>query len=217
MRATATAVVVATGVLTLSITAPSKGYKSVAINLSVSWDSGGVGPYKGQVTWGDGTYDAISTSTKSISKTHSYGAVGTYTISVVVADNYTAAEGTGTASVQIANPLTASLSVSPSSGNIPLAATFTIGISNGYTPYTWTLDYGDGTSPGSGSSAGTNPHTYDKVGNYTATLTVTDALGASTVSKSKLSIGIEGVTIEPILNVLAPLVTGVVLVAVAQR
>jgi len=217
MRVTATTQVAAAGVLTLSITAPPKGYKGVAISLSVSWDSGAVGPFTGQVTWGDGTYDPISTSSKSISKTHSYGAAGTYTISVVVADNYTAAQGTGTASVQIANPLTASLSVSPSSGNIPLSVTFTIGISNGYTPYTWTLDYGDGTSPGSGTAGGTNPHTYTKVGNYTATLTVTDALGASAVSKSKLSIGMEGITTEPILNILAPIVTGVVLVAVAQR
>jgi PKD repeat protein len=221
MKATATATVVATGVLTVSVSAPSKGYKGVAISISASWDGGAVGPFTGQINWGDGAYDPISTSSKSISKSHTYAAAGTYTIQVIVADSYTAADGQGTASVQIANLLTATLSPSPSMGPIPLPVTFTLGVSNGFAPYTYVLSFGDGTSDASGgkSDPGTMSlsHTYTKVGNFTATLTFTDALGASVVSRSKLSIGMEGVAAQPWAAVLAPLVAGVVLVTVARR
>jgi len=221
MRATATATVVATGVLTVSVSAPAKGYSGVAIGMSASWNGGAVGPFTGQITWGDGAYDPISTSTKNVSKTHTYTTVGTYTIRVVVSDSYTAAEGQGTASIQIASLLTATLSSSPSVGPIPLAVTFTLGVSGGFASYTYVLSFGDGTLDASGgkSDPGTMSlsHTYTKVGNFTATLTFTDALGASVVSRSKLSIGMEGVTIEPWAAVLAPLVAGVVLVAIVKR
>jgi len=219
MRATATATVVATGVLTVSVSAPSKGYKGVAISISASWDSGTVGPFTGQVNWGDGAYDPISTSSKSISKSHTYAAAGTYTIQVIVADSYTAADGQGTASVQIANPLTATLSPSPSMGPIPLPVTFTLGVSNGFAPYTYVLSFGDGTSDASGGKSDPGAmslsHTYTKVGNFTATLTFTDALGASVVSRSKLSVGMEAVTIPPWI-ILAELAVGAVLIKLSR-
>lgn len=114
---------------------------------------------------------------------------------------------------QVSPPLVATLSASPASGPAPLAVTFTIGISGGVTPYTWTLDYGDGSTPGSGTIAGTQPHTYNQVGTFTATLTVTDALGASTASRSKV---MAGVIIQSWVSVLAPLAVGATLLKVAR-
>jgi PKD repeat protein len=70
--------------------------------------------------------------------------------------------------------------------------TFTFSMSGGFTPYTWTLDFGDG------SGVLTNPtspqsHTYTKVGTYTAKLTVTDALGASASLPVTVAAGVEAV------------------------
>ena len=97
--------VLATGVLTVSVSAPSKGYNGIAISVSASWDSGAVGPYEGLISWGDGSAaDYISQSTKSITKTHTYTANGTYTITVIISDEGTGAYGTGTASITIAAP-----------------------------------------------------------------------------------------------------------------
>ena len=110
--------------------------------------------------------------------------------------------------------LTASLSASPSVGPVPLAVSFTIGIGGGVTPYTWTLDYGDGSTPGSGTVAGTKAHTYTKAGTFTATLTVTDALGASIASRSKV---MAGVIIQSWVSVLAPLAVGAALIKVMGR
>jgi len=215
MRVIATAVVVAAGVIIVSVSAPSKGYRGAAISMSASWNGGAVGPFLGQINWGDGGYDPISTSAKNVSKSHTYAVAGTYTITVAISDEGTLASGTGTAPIQIAAPLAATLSASPTGGPIPLPITFTIGISSGYTPYTWTLDYGDATSPGSGSSPGTSTHTYTKVGQFTATLTATDALGASVVSRSKLSIGMEAVTVQPWI-ILAELAVGITLIKLSR-
>ena len=112
-----------------------------------------------------------------------------------------------------APPLSATLSASPSVGPVPLAVSFTIGIAGGVTPYTWALDYGDGSTPGSGTVAGTKLHTYTNVGTFTATLTVTDALGAATASRSKV---MAGVIIQSWVSVLAPLAVGAVLLKMAR-
>lgn len=183
MRITRTATVIATGVLTVSVSAPAKAYNGIAMSMTASWNTGAVGPFQGQITWGDGTAaEAISQSSKSITKTHTYTANGTFTITVAVSDSGTLASGAGTASIQIGAQLAASFSASPTSGTIPLAVTFNSGISGGYSPYTWSIDPGDGSAPYSGTYPGApfnQVHTYTKVGTYTATLTATDALGAS--------------------------------------
>lgn len=60
---------------------------------------------------------------------------------------------------------------------------------NGTAPYTYTLDYGDGTAAASGTASDPNfigfSHTYTSAGLKTVTLTVTDSTGAST-SKTAL-------------------------------
>ncbi len=76
-----------------------------------------------------------------------------------------------------AAPLTASAAASPGSGLAPLTVNFSAGASGGtgvYDSYSW--DFGDGSPHASGK----NPsHTYTVGGTYTATLTVTDSMGAT--------------------------------------
>ena len=181
MQVTKTAYVTATGTITVTVSEPAsrKGYVDIPVTASASWNSGTVGPFNVVIDWGDGKSETFTkVSVKNISKSHTYTAAGSYVISVAVSDEYTGSSGAGTRAVQVVAQLSASLSASPTSGVIPLAVTFTMGASGGFTPYTATLAYGDGASD-SVTVPGTKAHTYTKVGTYTATLTVTDALGAA--------------------------------------
>jgi len=70
------------------------------------------------------------------------------------------------------------LSASPTSGNAPLKVQFTDKSTN--SPTSWKWSFGDGTY-----STEKNPaHTYSKTGKYTVTLTVKNAAGSNTVTKS---------------------------------
>ncbi|MFP5304751.1 MAG: PKD domain-containing protein, partial [Gammaproteobacteria bacterium] len=75
---------------------------------------------------------------------------------------------------------TATLSADKVMGEPPLTVTFTVQMADADTGDTlsYTLAFGDGTAPASGSSNGTVSHTYTSAGLYTAVLTVTDAQGA---------------------------------------
>ena len=72
-----------------------------------------------------------------------------------------------------ASPPVANFSGTPTSGNAPLNVSFTDSSTNSPTSWSWT--FGDG-----GSSTAQNPsHTYSTAGNYTVTLTATNAAGSS--------------------------------------
>lgn len=196
MRVVRTVDIVATGVLTVSVSITPRGYTGSPVTLSASWDTIAVGPFHVVIDWGDGTSETLDRVTaKSVSRSHTYTAAGSYTARVTVSDEYTAAEGSGSASTTIAPPLDASITASPTSGTIPLAVTFTCSARDGFAPYTWTLDFGDGSTPASGTqtAAGswTVTHTYTKIGRFTATLTVDDALGATAVGTVQVAGGVE--------------------------
>jgi len=70
-----------------------------------------------------------------------------------------------------ANPLNATINASPTSGQVPLTISFTGNATGGSSPYTYSWNFGDGTS----SSTQNPSHTYSTAGDYTATLTVTDS------------------------------------------
>jgi PKD repeat protein len=74
----------------------------------------------------------------------------------------------------------ASFTASPTSGPAPLAVQFT-DTSTG-SPTSWTWSFGDGTS----SSSQHPTHTYPAAGTYTVSLTVANAIGSDTVTKSGL-------------------------------
>ena len=209
-------------VFSVSISAPSSVEEGISFTVSgtVKDQYGyGYGGVTVKLYKSDSLFASILTgSDGSYSKSTSIGTAGTYTLKAV-ADSKQA-----TRSITVTTPppppppqLAATLVASPTTGNAPLAVTFTIGISGGYTPYTWTLNYGDGSTPSSGTVAGTKAHTYVKVGTFTVTLTVTDALGASAVKRATASPGGAAPPTASAIGVAAPLAAGIVLIVASQH
>ncbi len=192
MRVTKTVTITTAGVLDVTVSVPDRSYVGVAIEAGISCSPLIGERYGVDIDWGDGVvehFDVYDTDFP-LRKPHTYGAAGTYTITVYIKDYDTLSEGTGTASIEIRVELTVDFTAEPTTGVVPLDVTFTIDVSGGFEPYSWTLDPGDGSAPYSGTlaTAGTTTqvHTYTKVGTFTATLTVTDALGATMVGRVAL-------------------------------
>jgi PKD repeat protein len=127
--------------------------------------------------WDFGDGSPISTE---MNPTHDYAAVGTYTVTLTATNDLGSDTATGTVEILAAEPPAAGFtSTSPDFLGDPTQFTNT---STG-TNLTFEWDFGDG-SP---TSAEENPsHTYAAAGVYTATLTVTNSLGSSTVEGTVL-------------------------------
>ncbi len=151
-------------------------------------------PAPSSCTWnfGDGT-----TGT-GINPTHTYGASGTYSVTMTV----TASGCTEVVIMPVTvvvNPLpVANFTASPTSTCVvPMAVNFT-NSSTGATTYNW--DFGDGNV-----STATNPtHIYNSPGNYTVTLTAISAAGCSSTYTCTNCIQIT----EPIANFFADVTAG---------
>lgn len=124
--------------------------------------------------FGDGSPSAVQ------NPSHTYTSAGTYSVSLTV----TGPEGNNT--VTKTNYITvgtlmvpvAAFSGTPVSGTAPLSVQFTDASTN--SPAEWHWDFGDGST-----SATRNPqHTYGSTGNYTVSLTATNAAGSDTVTKA---------------------------------
>lgn len=129
----------------------------------------------GNMEWhyGDGTYSYGNTGYKT------FYSPGTYTVTLVVYDNR-GASGTAQLTVVVGpanQPPIAQGTASPTSGTAPLMVSFNSGGSSdpdgSIVSRSW--NFGDGTT----SSAANPSHTYTSAGAFTATLTVTDNLGAT--------------------------------------
>uniref|UniRef100_UPI0034E08AB1 PKD domain-containing protein n=1 Tax=Methanosarcina spelaei TaxID=1036679 RepID=UPI0034E08AB1 len=145
--------------------------------LSVKFTDKSTGkPNKWKWSFGDGT------SSTAKNPTHKYSKAGKYTVKLTVTN--VAGSNTETKSKYItvtttSQAPTAVFYASPKSGNAPLSVKFT-DKSTGK-PTKWKWDFGDGTS-----STSQNPtHKYSKAGKYTVKLTVTNAVGSNTLTKSK--------------------------------
>jgi len=185
MQVAKTVAITTAGALQVFLTTvPTQGYVGGAIAISLAW-----APVTGNtcnitLNYGDGT-SVTEQSAVPKNYVHIYTSAGTKTLTATVKDTYTGAEGTKTASLTIAAVLAATFAADKTSGDIPLTVTFTGTISGGYTPYSWTLNYGDGAASETGTSGSiTKTHVYDRLGTFTATLTVQDALGVSLASRT---------------------------------
>ena len=119
-------------------------------------------------TFGDG---GSSTATNPF---HSYTTPGVYTVSLQVSGPGGSDTETKISYIQVFTAPVADFLGTPTSGTPPLAVTFTNNSSN-YTSSSW--DFGDGST-----STATNPsHTYNAIGWYTVTLTVTGPGGSDTL------------------------------------
>ena len=161
--------------------------------LSVSFTDVSTGtPTAWNWSFGDGTY---STTRNPV---HTYSTAGNYTVALTVSN----AAGSNTATksnyINVAGTSSqtpvAAFSATPASGSAPLNVTFTD--SSTGSPTAWNWNFGDGTS-----STARNPvHTYSSAGNYTVSLTATNAAGSNTVTKSNY-ITVSGTAAQlPVIN-----------------
>jgi serine protease AprX len=143
------------------------------VPLTVAFTDTSTGsPTKWKWTFGDGT-----TSTKQ-SPTHKYSKAGSYTVSLTV----TNAQGSNTVTkkdcIKVVTKPIASFSAKPTSGKAPLTVAFTDKSSG--TPTSWKWTFGDGAT----SKEKDPKHQYSQEGKYKVTLTVTNAAGSSTLTKT---------------------------------
>jgi PKD repeat protein len=130
-----------------------------------------------RLDFGDGSTPAQWTD-QGTSQPHTYTAAGNYTATLTVTDTN---NRTDTASVPVTVTCTpaptAVLAATPTSGNRPLTVNFDASGSSaagGATITSYSINYGDNTGSGSGVS---QSHQYTGVGQFTATLMVTDSNG----------------------------------------
>jgi PKD repeat protein len=171
---------------TVTATAPSTPSQIPVATFSASLTSG-VAPlsvtFSDQSTnsptawnwnFGDGT--ANSTVQNPI---HTYSIAGNFTV-VLTATN-AAGSNTITKSkyITVITKPVAAFSAYPKSGTAPLKVQF-IDRSTG-SPTSWTWNFGDGTAV---STVKSPAHTYNQKGNYTVSLTITNAAGSNYIRKS---------------------------------
>jgi RHS repeat-associated protein len=197
---------IATANSTVTVGYPEGSSLNVSLAVGVPSGSSGVAPdaFTATVNWGDGN---ITTGT--VMPVFSYGALSGFTVS---GNHVYADEGTYTVTATVQNPTgnTSSATTSISVYDVPLAstgqnfnavtntATGTITVamlsdantSAHASEFTATINWGDGTTPssgtlvsnGGGSFSIQGSHTYTTAGTYTVTVSVTEPGGSSTTA-----------------------------------
>ncbi|HKV86358.1 MAG TPA: PKD domain-containing protein, partial [Candidatus Dormibacteraeota bacterium] len=132
--------------------------------------SGGLAPYTYSWNFGDGS--AASTAQNP---SHVFASVAQFTATVTVTDG-NGARASASVLVTVHAAPTVSVAGNPTAGDAPVTVAFSGTPSGGTLPYTYSWDFGDA----SALVTSQNPsHIYTTAGTYTATLTVTDAVGHS--------------------------------------
>jgi len=146
---------------------------SPSTNQSVQFTDTSTGsPTSWHWTFGDSVFSELQ------NPTHSYSAAGTYTVTLTVTNAAGSNTTTKAITVSAVNAPSAGFTWAPASPNTNQSVQFT-DTSTG-SPASWLWDFGD-----SGNSTLQNPtHTYTAAGTYTVSLTVTNAGGSNTVTKS---------------------------------
>ena len=151
---------------TVTISAdPLTGYQPLEVSFDITADDQDGSVESFVIEFGDGT------SSFEMNPTHTYSSVGTYTV-VVTATDDKEAETSEDVIITVKNHApSASASANIVSGTAPLEVNFTgFGNDSDGTIVTYYWDFDDGSS-----SDMQNPnHTFETVGIYTVTLTVTD-------------------------------------------
>ncbi len=141
--------------------------------LNVKFTDTSTGTASGWIwEFGDGSKSFVQ------NPTHKYSKAGTYTVNLTVKNAAGRNTVTKTEHIKVTSRPAANFTSSVTSGKTPLNVKFT-DTSTG-TPASWKWDFGDGTS-----STQQNPtHKYSKAGTYTVILTVKNAVGSNTVTKT---------------------------------
>ncbi|HZY92456.1 MAG TPA: PKD domain-containing protein [Thermoplasmata archaeon] len=149
---------------------PTVGVAPLSVTFAAT-PVGGAAPYTFAWTFGDGSTGS------GAAVSHTYTATGTYGVILNITDGY-GYQATQRTGVSVVNALSAQASAGPNLGVEPLPVTFTGTSSGGVAPFTYSWAFGDGSS-GSGAAPS---HTYASAGNYTAVVTVGDAINESTTA-----------------------------------
>jgi len=170
-----------TGTVTVNVTNTAPTVTAAASPTSVVPDGNVVFAGNGSDPDGDAlayswTFGDGATANEQ-NPTHAYASVGVYTATVTVTDS-AGATGSASVTIQVSKAPTVRLTTSDvvAFGGNPfqLDASYSTDPENAIASYVW--DFGDGTPPGSGQVIS---KVYDQPGEYTVTLTVTDAAGVS--------------------------------------
>lgn len=163
----------------------------VPVSFNSASTSGFGSPSITSATWNFG--DGASGSGNSVS--HTYAAAGNYTVTLSVAQTH-GETASVSHSVTVSNAPTAAFAV-PVGVTAGAAATFSSSSTAGagaLTDVTW--NFGDGSS----SSGSPVSHTYASAGNYTVTLTVTQADGLSTSVQHTVTVAASGLSASNVAN-----------------
>ena len=134
---------------------------------------GGIGPFQGTVSFGDGITD------NTLISQHTYNQAGTYTVNATVRD--------GTGSIAASSPVFVSVIPDPRTmatvafpgADVGHALSFGSSVAYGTPPYTYDWNFGDGLA----STLSDPAHVYSATGLYEVTLSVTDSLGQMSSSQ----------------------------------
>ena len=141
---------------------------------------GGTAPYTYAWNFGDGA------TSSSATPSHAFGAVGSYTVELILTDAEGArAENTVTVNALAPDAIIVNPTASPDHGIAPQEVQFQSGASGGSGLLEYQWNFGDGRT-----SEEKNPrHTYLSAGDFTVSLVVTDALGNSANGSLTVEIG----------------------------
>ena len=155
--------------------------------LEVSFTGSGSSDPDGSIVLHEWDFDDGSPVSNEADTTHEYTVPGLYTVTLTVVDNEgAAAVATRVVTVTGNHPPVAAASASVTAAGTGESITFSsVGSSDVEGPITYSWNFDDGTP----ASTVANPiHAYSAAGNYTATLTVTDAGGVSAIDTVEISV-----------------------------
>jgi phospholipase C len=165
----------------------SGGTAPLTVNLDGSASSSPNGPITSwDLSFGDGTPDATGTGAPPAVLAHTYLSAGSFTATLTVLDG-TGTSGSTTASVQVQPPPPLpALTASPPGGLAPMDNVAFDGSATtapaGTTITGWSLSFGDGSPPVTGSGPPPSPtavHSFTQAGDFGAILTVSDSDGTT--------------------------------------
>jgi phospholipase C len=164
---------------------PISGPAPFAVHFDGSASSAPAGAIAGwRLNFGDGTAAAHGTGAPPSSIAHTYTSAGEYRAALAVTDDTgTSSKATQAILVSADTRPTAWIWGKPATAFSSANVTFDASQSQ---PGTWTLDFGDGAPAlhGTGVPPSSVHHTYSTPGLYTATITVVDGQGASSVARA---------------------------------
>ncbi len=180
-----------TGTPTSGVAPVAVSFTDTTLNTPTSW------------SW---TFGDSSTSTAQ-NPSHTYSAVGSYTVALTATNSYGNNTCTKTNYITATiPPPAANFSGTPTSGSVPLAVSFTD--SSTGSPTAWSWSFGD-----SGTSTAQNPsHTYNAAGSFTVALTATNSGGNNTCTKTNY---ITATPVTPVANFSGSPTTGALPLAVS--